>query len=183
MIMLGNKEKTFRFLQQFSRLLTSVFLWLPRLHISRYLPVDTIETGIHPVYFCSIHYIEMLLKAEVPLVFSAFHMSGFAPSQICLQWITQCFWNYLDWIEICHYIATCVFLGPDYQVYTCIAIFKHLQQDILQHTQTQDLQVFLKEEALHGFRVSDYFEYMEFLEQNYRPVLLRDMQNIKVQST
>ncbi|XP_055391021.1 protein broad-minded isoform X2 [Bubalus kerabau] len=135
-IMLGDKDKTFRFLQQFSRLLTSAFLWLPRLHIS-----------------------------------------------ICMQWITQCFWNYLDWIEICHYIATCVFLGPDYQVYICIAIFKHLQQDILQHTQTQDLQVFLKEEALHGFRVSDYFEYMEILEQNYRPVLLRDMRNIRVQST
>nr|XP_021548942.1 protein broad-minded [Neomonachus schauinslandi] len=183
MIMLGDKEKTLRFLQQFSRLLTSAFLWLPRLHVSRYLATDTIESGIHPVYFCSTHYIEMLLKVEVPLVFSAFHMSGFAPSQICLQWITQCFWNYLDWIEICHYIATCVFLGPDYQVYLCIAIFKHLQQDILQHTQTQDLQVFLKEEALHGFRVSDYLEYMEILEQNYRPVVLRDMRNIRVQST
>uniref|UniRef100_A0A8C0PM65 Protein broad-minded n=2 Tax=Canis lupus familiaris TaxID=9615 RepID=A0A8C0PM65_CANLF len=183
MIMLGDKEKTLRFLQQFSRLLISAFLWLPRLHISRYLPTDTIESGIHPVYFCSTHYIEMLLKVEVPLVFSAFHMSGFAPSQICLLWITQCFWNYLDWIEICHYIATCVFLGPDYQVYICIAIFKHLQQDILQHTQTQDLQVFLKEEALHGFRVSDYFEYMEILEQNYRPVVLRDMQNVRVQNT
>ncbi|XP_004393001.1 PREDICTED: protein broad-minded isoform X2 [Odobenus rosmarus divergens] len=183
MIMLGDKEKTLRFLQHFSRLLTSAFLWLPRLHISRYLATDTIESGIHPVYFCSTHYIEMLLKVEVPLVFSAFHMSGFAPSQICLQWITQCFWNYLDWIEICHYIATCVFLGPDYQVYLCIAIFKHLQQDILQHTQTQDLQVFLKEEALHGFRVSDYLEYMEILEQNYRPVVLRDMRNVRVQST
>ncbi|XP_057594428.1 protein broad-minded isoform X3 [Hippopotamus amphibius kiboko] len=119
-IMLGDKDKTLRFLQQFSRLLTSAFLWLPRLHISRYLPIDTIESGIHPVYFCSTHYIEMLLKAEVPLVFSAFHMCGFAPSQ---------------------------------------------------------------EEALHGFRVSDYFEYMEILEQNYRPVLLRDMRNIRVQST
>ncbi|GAB1295116.1 Protein broad-minded [Apodemus speciosus] len=231
-IMLGDKEKTLHFLQPFSRLLTSAFLWVPRLHNSRYLPVDTLETGIHPIYFCSAHYIEMLLKAEVPLVFSAFHMSGFAPSQetrnrvslyspgcprthsvdqaglelrnslasasqvlglkactatgglsICLQWITQCFWNYLDWIEICHYIATCVVLGPDYQVYVCIAILRHLQRDILQHTQTQDLQVFLKEEALRGFRVSSHFEYMEILEQNYRPVLLQDMRNIRAQST
>ena len=136
MIMLGDKGKTFHFLQHFSRLLTSAFLWVPRLHNS-----------------------------------------------ICLQWITQCFWNYLDWIEICHYIATCVVLGPDYQVYVCIAVLKHLQRDILQHTQTQDLQVFLKEEALHGFRVSNYFEYMENLEQNYRPVLLRDMRSIRVQNT
>ncbi|CAH6778190.1 Tbc1d32 [Phodopus roborovskii] len=183
LIMLGDREKTFRFLQHFSRLLTSAFLWVPRLHISKYLPADTIETGIHPIYFCSTHYTEMLLKAEVPLVSSAFYMAGFAPSQICLQWITQCFWNYLDWIEICHYIATCVVLGPDYQVYICIAVLKHLQRDILQHTQTQDLQVFLKEEALRGFRVSNYFEYMETLEQNYRPVLLRDMRSIRVQST
>nr|XP_020842618.1 protein broad-minded isoform X3 [Phascolarctos cinereus] len=183
LIMLGDKEKTLIFLQKFSRLLTSAFLWLPRLHISKYLPTDISESGIHPIYFCGAHYIEMLLKTEVPLVFSAFHMSGFTPSQICQQWITQCFWNYLDWIEICHYIATCIFLGPDYQIYICICILKHLQQDILKHSQSQDLQVFLKEEALHGFRVSDYFEYMENLEQNYRPMLLQDMKNIRVQST
>ncbi|XP_021566459.1 protein broad-minded [Carlito syrichta] len=179
----GDGARTFRLLRRFSRLLASAFLWLPRTHVSRYLPVDTVASGIHPVHFGSLHSVEMLLKAELPLVFSAFCMSGFAPSQICLPWLTQCFWNYLDWIEICHYIASCVFLGPDYQVYICIAIFKHLQQDILQHTQTQDLQVFLKEEALHGFRVSDYFDYMEILEQNYRPVVLRDMHNTKVQST
>ena len=56
--------------------------------MQRYLPVDTIESGIHPVYFCSTHYIEMLLKAEVPLVFSAFHMSGFAPSQVIRKGVT-----------------------------------------------------------------------------------------------
>ncbi len=64
--------------------------------------------------------------------------------QICIQWLGQCFWNYLDWPEICHYVATCIIMGPDYQVYTCISALRHLQQDILQHTQTQDLQVFLK---------------------------------------
>ncbi|CAM4533720.1 unnamed protein product [Lepidochelys olivacea] len=178
LIMSGEREKTLIFLQQFSSLLISAFLWLRRLHVSVHLSIDTAESGIHPIYFCSAHYIEMLLKAELPLVFSAFHMSGFTPSQICQQWLAQCFWNYLDWSEICHYIATCIFLGPDYQIYMCISVFKHLQHDILQHTQTQDLQVFLKEEALHRFRVSDYLEYMESLEATYRPLLLRDMRNI-----
>ncbi|XP_064364999.1 protein broad-minded isoform X3 [Dromaius novaehollandiae] len=182
LIMSGDREKTLTFLQRFSRLLISAFLWLPRLHISMHLPITTVESGIHPVYFCSAHYIERLLKAELPLVSSAFHMSGFTPSQICLQWITQCFWNYMDWSEICHYIATCIFLGPDYQIYMCIAVFRHLQQDILKHTEAQDLQVFLKEEAIHGFRVSDYLAYMESLEPIYRPVLLKDMRNIRVQN-
>ncbi|XP_042312959.1 protein broad-minded [Sceloporus undulatus] len=183
LIMMGDREKTSTFLQQFSHLLVSAFLWIPRLHRSIHLPLDTAMSGIHPVYFCSAHYVEMLLKAELPLVSSAFHMSGFTSSQICQQWLTQCFWNYLDWSEICHYIAICIFLGPDYQIYMCLSVFKHLQQEILQHTQTQDLQVFLKEEALHGFQVSDYFKFMENLAVTYRSVLLKDMKNIRVQNT
>ncbi|XP_063245966.1 protein broad-minded isoform X3 [Prinia subflava] len=183
LIMSGDREKTLRFLQQFSCLLVSAFLWLPRLHLSMHLPVTTVEYGIHPVYFCSAHHVEMLLKAELPLVWSAFHMSDFTPSQICLQWITQCFWNYMDWSEICHYIAICIFLGPDYQIYICISVFRHLQQDILKHTEARDLQVFLKEEALHGFRVSDYLDYMESLEEIYRPMLLKDMRTIRAQNT
>ncbi|XP_050828732.1 protein broad-minded isoform X3 [Serinus canaria] len=183
LIMSGDRERTLTFLQQFSRLLVSAFLWLPRLHLSMHLPVTTVEYGIHPVYFCSAHHVEMLLKAELPLVCSAFHMSGFTPSQIFLQWITQCFWNYMDWSEICHYIAICIFLGPDYQIYICISLFRHLQQDILKHTEARDLQVFLKEEALHGFRVSDYLDYMESLEELYRPMLLKDMRTIRTQNT
>ncbi|KAG8588269.1 hypothetical protein GDO81_005927 [Engystomops pustulosus] len=175
LIFSGDTEKTFTFLLKFSSLLTSAYLWIPRLHNSKHLPVDIRTTGIHPIYFCTTHYVEMLMKSEVPLVFSAFRMSGFTPSQICQHWLNQCFWNYLDWGEICHYLGVCILLGADYQVYICIAIFKHLQQEILQHTQTQDLQVFLKEEAIDGFKVSDYLEYMENLEQLYRPMVLKEM--------
>lgn len=182
LLMFGDSERTLTFLQRFSGLLASAFLWLPRLHISSHLPIDTAVSGIHPVYFCSAHYVEMLLKAEVPLVFSAFRMSGFTPSQMCQHWLTQCFWNYLNWLDICHYIATCILLGPDYQIYMCISVFKHLQQDILLHTQTKDLQVFLKEEAFSGFRVSDYLEYMESLERTHRPMVLKDMSNIRPKS-
>ncbi|XP_051511088.1 protein broad-minded isoform X2 [Myxocyprinus asiaticus] len=183
LLMHGDLGRSLSLLLRFSRLLPSAFLWPPRLHSSVHLPIEIAKSGIHPVYSCTAHYVEMLLKAEVPLVFSAFRMSGFTPSQICIQWLGQCFWNYLDWPEICHYVATCVIMGPDYQVYMCIAALRHLQQDILQHTQTQDLQVFLKEEPIHGFRVSNYLEYMEGLEHNYRSMVLSDMRSILPRSS
>lgn len=47
-----------------------------------HFPVEAAESGIPPVYWCTAHYVEMLLKAEVPLVHSAFRMSGFTPSQV-----------------------------------------------------------------------------------------------------
>ncbi|XP_068866996.1 protein broad-minded isoform X6 [Aphelocoma coerulescens] len=102
LIMSGDREKTVTFLQQFSRLLVSAFLWLPRLHLSMHLPVTTLEYGIHPVYFCSAHHVEMLLKAELPLVCSAFHMSGFTPSQLSFCLLTTILWSYGKlWMKRC----------------------------------------------------------------------------------
>ncbi|XP_041660694.1 protein broad-minded [Cheilinus undulatus] len=179
LIMAGDTDRSLRLLLDLSSLLTSTFIWPARIHASVHVPVEVAESGIPPVYWCTAHYVEMLLKTEVPLVHSAFRMSGFTPSQMCLHWLTQCFWNYLDWTEICHYISTCVLMGPDYQVYMCVAIFKHLQPDILQHTQSQELQVFLKEEPIQNFKVSDYLEFMEGLESRYRAIVLTDMKTIR----
>uniref|UniRef100_A0A7N8YJ72 Protein broad-minded n=1 Tax=Mastacembelus armatus TaxID=205130 RepID=A0A7N8YJ72_9TELE len=173
LIMAGDMERSLCLLLNLSSLLTSAFIWPARIHAS------VTESGILPVYWCTAHYVEMLLKAQVPLVHSAFRMSGFTPSQMCIHWLAQCFWNYLDWTEICHYISTCVVMGPDYQVYTCVAIFKHLQPDILQHTQDQELQVFLKEQPIQGFKVSNYLKFMEGLERSYRNIVLTDMTSIK----
>ncbi|XP_068198056.1 protein broad-minded isoform X2 [Antennarius striatus] len=179
LIMAGDLDRSLSLLLNLSSLLTSAFIWPARIHASVHVPVEVAESGISPVYWCTAHYVEMLLKAEVPLVHSAFRMSGFTPSQMCLHWLTQCFWNYLDWVEICHYISTCVVMGPDYQVYMCVAIIKHLQPDILQRTQSQELQVFLKEEPIRGFKVGDHLEFMERLERRYRNIVLTDMTKIR----
>lgn len=64
--------------------------------------------------------------------------------QICVHWLKQCFWNYLDWTDIVHYLSLVMMMGVDYQVYICVAVLKHLRQLIVQHHQTQDLVVFLK---------------------------------------
>ncbi|XP_005461430.1 protein broad-minded isoform X1 [Oreochromis niloticus] len=178
LIMAGNIEKSLCLLVSLSSLLTSAFIWPARIHASIHFPKEVAESGIPPVYWCTAHYVEMLLKAEVPLVHSAFKMSGFTPSQMCLHWLIQCFWNYLDWTEICHYICTCVVMGPDYQVYMCVAIFKHLQPDILQRTQSQELQVFLKEEPIQGFSFTNHLEFMGVLEHKYRDIVLADMKMI-----
>ncbi|KAM9354123.1 protein broad-minded [Pholidichthys leucotaenia] len=179
LIMAANMERSLCLLLNFSSLLTSAFLWPARMHASIHFPEEVAKSGIPPFYWCTAHYVEMLLKAEVPLVHSAFRMSGFTPSQMCLHWLTQCFWNYLDWKEICHYLCTCVVMGPDYQVYLCVAMFKHLQPDILQRTQSQELQVFLKEEPIQGFKVSSYLEFMMGLERSYRNIIMADMETIR----
>ncbi|XP_034555968.1 protein broad-minded isoform X2 [Notolabrus celidotus] len=179
LIMAGDTDRSLRLLLDLSSLLTSAFIWPARIHASVHVPVEVAGCGIPPVYWCTAHYVEMLLKSEVPLVHSAFRMSGFTPSQMCLHWLTQCFWNYLDWTEICHYISTCVVMGPDYQVYMCVSVFRHLQPDILQRTQSQELQVFLKEEPIQNYKVSNYLEFMEGLESRYRDIVLTDMRTIQ----
>ncbi|XP_051816731.1 protein broad-minded isoform X2 [Acanthochromis polyacanthus] len=179
LITAGNLDQSLRLLLNLSSLLISAFIWPARIHACVHFSKEVAESGIPPVYWCTAHYVEMLLKVEVPLVHSAFRMSGFTPSQMCLHWLTQCFWNYLDWTEICHYICTCVVMGPDYQVYMCVAILKHLQPDILQRTQSQELQVFLKEEPIQGFKVSNYLEFMMGLERSYRNIVLADMRSIR----
>ena len=50
----------------------------------------------------------------------------------------------MDWLDIGHYIVICLILGIDYQVYMCVAIFKHLQRAIMSRLQTQDLIMLLK---------------------------------------
>ncbi|KAM9840199.1 protein broad-minded [Aulostomus maculatus] len=179
LIMAGDTRRSLSLLLNLSALLTSAFIWPARIHASVHVPVEVAASGIPPLYWCTAHYVEMLLKAEVPLVHSAFRMSGFTPSQMCLHWLTQCFWNYLDWPEICHYVSTCVVMGPDYQVYVCVAVLKHLQPEILQRTQSQELQVFLKEEPIRGFRFSNYLAFMEVLEKSYRNIVLTDMRSIR----
>ena len=73
--------------------------------------------------------------------------------QICQHWLRQCFWNYLDWLEICQYVCLCVTLGIDYQVYMCVAILRAQCRLILQHTQQKDLIVFLKVHCMYSGNV------------------------------
>lgn len=109
LLMHGDGERSLRLLLRLSSLLASAFVWPARIHASVsftdlllifslfvlfsskmslrlswqiHLPLALARSGIPPVYWCTAHYVEMLLKAEVPLVHSAFRMAGFTPSQV-----------------------------------------------------------------------------------------------------
>nr|CAB3266841.1 protein broad-minded-like [Phallusia mammillata] len=174
----GNKDKSLQFLLKLSELFVSGYLWPARLHASIHLPPKVRLSGIPPLYYRSGHHIELIVQMELPLIYSAFRMSGYTPSQIAQHWLTQCFWNYLPWLQITHYVTTVLVMGCDYQVYICVSILKHLQQSILMHRQTQDLQVFLKENYIKGFSVGNWMEYMETLETKYRATVLQSMRNL-----
>ncbi|XP_061560030.1 protein broad-minded isoform X1 [Phycodurus eques] len=178
LMMSGDWQRSLRVLRNLSSLLTSALLWPASIYASVDLPARVAESGMSPLYWSSAHYVEMLLKDELRLVHAAFRMSGFTPSQMCVHWLTQCFWNFLDWPEICHYVCLCALMGADYQVYACLAVLKHLQPQLLQQTQARQMQVFLKEEPIQGFRFCDYLDFMELLERRYRNLVLNDMKSI-----
>jgi len=175
----GNAERTYSFLSSFSSLLSSAFMWTQRTHCSRLLPQSFVASGILPVYSVTCHNIELILQLELPHIYSAFRMSGCSPAQICQQWLNQCFWNYLDWPQIYQYVAICVVLGADYQVYMCIAILRHLQHELMQQMQDKNLLVFLKEEPIRQFVVRDNLNYMQQLQKKFRDTVLSDMHSIQ----
>ncbi|XP_062502154.1 protein broad-minded-like isoform X2 [Corticium candelabrum] len=174
----GKCDRVWHILMNLSQLLVSCYLWIPRLHSSIHLPANLASSGIHPLFSSTAHNVELLLQAEVPLVYSAFRLSGFTPAQMSQHWLCQCFWNYLDWPEICTFLSVCIVMGIDYEVYFCVAVFRHLECAILEATQRHNLLLFLKETPLTNFKCAEHLEYMKSLEQKYRTIVLTDLKDI-----
>ena len=161
----------------------SSFLWPARLYGN-----TTLISNVHAIQGISIliptvcHYIELILKIELPFIFSAFRMSGLAPSQICSHWLKQLFWNYLNFSDIVMFVNICLVLGVDYMAYFCVSILKHLNdnQKIVQRHTYKDLQVYLKENQIENFQVEKHVTFMSELEKKYRTLIFDDMRNIFV---
>lgn len=139
---------TLKLLSSLQTTQSSLFVWSARSFLYHNLPLNEVyaRNGINILLSTTCHYVELVLKSEQPLIFSAFRMSGLAPSQICLHWLKQCFLNYLDWPNIIAFVAICLVCGIDYQTYFCVAVLKHLNtnQSIVQHHTNKDLQFYLR---------------------------------------
>ena len=121
----GQAERSMKFLQSLAPLLAGGYLWLPYLShgpphsgsgAASAFPAEVRESGIHPLFFNTCHLVEMLVRIELPRVSNAIKMSGCSLAATVYRWLSQVFWNFLNWEDICQYLALCVVLGIDFQV-------------------------------------------------------------------
>ena len=70
------------------------------------------------------------------------------------------------------------FLLCNAQVYFCVAILKHLESDILQHSLEQDLLVFLKESGIAGFKTAEWIDYMNKLGEKFGETVRRSLSEL-----
>eukprot|EP01135_Chromosphaera_perkinsii_P002306 Nk52_evm92s221 gene=Nk52_evmTU92s221 len=170
----GRLSISWSFLSTFMCHFGSAYVWPYRIAASsqKEMPFPIPIGVVHPLLYKTIHCIETILCKELPLVASAFRVSGLAPAQIATQWVRQCFINFLEWRDIELYISLSVLQGVDYQVYFCLAVIRHIQKEILQHAQTQDLVFFLRTEPIKGFNGYKEIVFMQRLADKYRASVL-----------
>ena len=166
-IMRGEAQKTYTLLTAFSTQLSSIYIWINRIHKSKLLPYEIVMTGCNWALTNILHNLEYILKTEIPSVHTALHVSGVSIGTVCCVWIQQCFLNYLDVEEVCGYILTVLVMGLEYQIYYIICILKHLQEDILEYTQENNLLYYLLENPIRGFLVRDWIQHMKELEKKW----------------
>ncbi|KAJ3065488.1 hypothetical protein HDU98_011144 [Podochytrium sp. JEL0797] len=185
----GSLDKSLEFLHLFKNFSASCFVWPARGAYYSVLSLREKQSGgdvsvndlIPLSYSCCSFLVELILEAELPHIFSAFTLSGCTPSQMSTRWLRECFWNVLDFPEIATYLTHTLVLGPDYSIYYCIAVLRHLSRAILLSTRMGELIAFLNDaaqvgEVLKSFRVDTrVVEYMKGLEGRYRGMVFEDM--------
>ena len=103
-----------------------------------------------------------LFLAELPKVHSAFRFSGFPVGVITQLWLEQCFLNYLKLEVILCWLVSSVVLGPDYSIYLVVAIFKHLQSNIIDAQINQVLILKCSDNCLNFFILKNFFKNVLF---------------------
>jgi hypothetical protein len=164
-------DGSMRMLKQISQVRHSIFVWPA---YSNLLEED--ENSI--VSFVT-HLIICILEKENIEVVSAIRMNGFSLHRILSIWISQCFVNYLNWVDILHYINFSLFLGMDYQVYFIIALLDHLKESIKIQTWNLLMGEILLYNPLYGaFDAIAAYPKMRSLEKKYGNFIVKKMNEV-----
>ncbi|KAH6577024.1 hypothetical protein BASA60_004260 [Batrachochytrium salamandrivorans] len=174
----GDAHSVRVFLSFFSARLLSYFMW-PR----RIMNCGTVPgiLGLHSelVGSTSCHLVEFILEDELPMISSAFLLSGCTPTQMCQRWFREYFWGILPFSEISNFVMICLVFGVDYQVYFAIALIRHNQDRILTAARDQTLINLMNNGELigAGFRSSANMDYIHEIRGRHRNLVLTEMKH------
>jgi hypothetical protein len=85
------------------------------------------------------------------------------------------FLNLLDFPDVLHIVFLCLLYGVDYQIYTCISLFKHMERPILLASREKELVQFFAERTITSYAIADNMPYMISLQEKYRECILSNM--------
>ena len=97
------------------------------------------------------HCVDVLVNSELPAVAVALRLANIPVAMLVHLWMQQAFLNILKMPVIADFFICSLLLGPDYPVYFCVTIFKHLQRQI-EETEPSSLLGFLLSSTLTSFR-------------------------------
>ena len=113
------------------------------------------------------HCVELILKEEFPMILAKLKSMSISPAFVSSQWLKQYFLNTLDFMQIINFLLIESLYPKEYAIYTCISIFKHLEQKILLCTGEEELILVLLCDPILNFRFGDCLEYMHNLGHKY----------------
>ncbi|KAI3382597.1 hypothetical protein SNEBB_002264 [Seison nebaliae] len=120
------------------------------------------------------HHIILLLQIELPQIYSVFLLSGLSPIHTINCWLKQSFWNYFNLKTIIQLLHLSLERSVTYQIYICLAIFKHLEHQIIQHHTQKTLHNFLIESPIRLFEIENYREFIDTLHHKHTDDILSD---------
>ncbi|CAL1262162.1 unnamed protein product [Larinioides sclopetarius] len=156
-------ETAWLLLQNFAKSVNSIFIWRELMvQISENTSQKYVKLSTIILEWCDI-----VIKKTFPLLFSAFEFQGILPSVIYNYWTLQCYWNYLDFMEISQFILLNVLFSGEYSLYFFASILKHLYNFILQNAHSNDLYSLLLKDSIQGFKVCDYIDFIHDLSSTF----------------
>ncbi|GBM55204.1 Protein broad-minded [Araneus ventricosus] len=156
-------EIAWLFLQNFAKSFNSIFIWRELMvQISENTSQKYVKLSTIMLEWCDI-----VIKKTFPLLFSAFEFRGILPSVIYNYWTLQSYWNYLDFMEISHFVLLNVLYSFEYSLYFFASILKHLYNFILQNAHSNDLYSLLLKNSIQGFKACDYIDFMNNLSTTF----------------
>ncbi|XP_017886047.1 protein broad-minded-like isoform X2 [Ceratina calcarata] len=157
----GNIERCKTFITQLIQFPITMFLW-PNLGkvVDKYTRE---ECGIQ---FTFMQLLESIVSTELAHTkFALKSTSGMNWSLICNSMVLQCFWGFLPWSEIKHFIAVCVLFSPDYIIYYCASLLNHCQRAIMENVTAR--RIWPDYIDFEDYRCHHYFKFMDMLDKRY----------------